>query len=88
VCIIINDTSKEVDNEYNPVINPKQGANHRADGQTESAAVGREKVHLSGEEWHMIKAAVNHVAALPADSRREVLMGYQYALHQLKKQFL
>jgi hypothetical protein len=29
----------------------------------------------------MIKAAVNHGAAIPADSRREVLMGYQYALH-------
>jgi hypothetical protein len=36
----------------------------------------------------MIKAAVNHGAAIPAYSRREVLMGYQYALHQQKKQLL
>jgi hypothetical protein len=36
----------------------------------------------------MIKEAVNHGATIPADSRREVLMGYQYALHQQKKQFL
>jgi hypothetical protein len=36
----------------------------------------------------MIKAAVNHDAAILADSRREVLMGYQYALHQQKKQLI
>jgi hypothetical protein len=36
----------------------------------------------------MIKAAVNHGAVILADSRREVLMGYQYALHQQKKQLL
>jgi hypothetical protein len=61
--MIINDTSEEVDNENNPVINPhnlKRGSNYRADGETESAVAGREKVYLSGEEWRMIKAAVNH----------------------------
>jgi hypothetical protein len=67
---------------------PKRRANHRADGETESAAAEREKDHLSGEECRMIKAAVNHGAAIPADSRREVLMGYHYALHQQKKQLL
>jgi hypothetical protein len=36
----------------------------------------------------MIKSAVNHGAAIPMDSRREILMGYQYALHQHKKQLL
>jgi hypothetical protein len=82
MCVIINDTSKEINNENNPVINPKRGANHKADGETESAAAGREKVHLSGEEWLMIKAAINHGAIILADSRREVLMGYQCALHQ------
>jgi hypothetical protein len=30
-------------------------------------------------------SAVNHGTEVPADSRREVLMGYQYALHQRKK---
>jgi hypothetical protein len=33
----------------------------------------------------MIMSAVNHGTDIPADSRREVLMGYQYALHQHKK---
>jgi hypothetical protein len=87
MCVIINDASKETNNENNPATNPKQGVNRRADGETRQAA-GREKVHLSGEEWRMIKTAVNHGAAIPADSRREVLMGYQYALYQQKKQLL
>jgi hypothetical protein len=29
--------------------------------------------------------AINHGMEVPADSRREVLMGYQYALHQHRK---
>jgi hypothetical protein len=69
--VIINDTSEEVDNENNPVINPhnlERGANHRADGETESAVADREKVYLSAEKWRMIKAAINHCAAIPADS--------------------
>jgi hypothetical protein len=33
----------------------------------------------------MIMTAVNHGTDVPADSRREVLMGYQYGLHQRKK---
>jgi hypothetical protein len=40
-----------------------------------------EKVHVSAGEWRMIMTAVNHGTDVPADSRREVLMGYQYALH-------
>jgi hypothetical protein len=48
----------------------------------------REKVHLTATEWQMIKAAVNHGAMIPANSMREVLMGYQYALHQQKKRLL
>jgi hypothetical protein len=30
-------------------------------------------------------SAINYGTEVPADSRREVLMGYQYALHQRKK---
>jgi hypothetical protein len=30
-------------------------------------------------------SAINHGTNVPANSRREVLMGYQYALHQRKK---
>jgi hypothetical protein len=33
----------------------------------------------------MIMSAVNHGTEVPTNSRREVLMGYQYALHQHKK---
>jgi hypothetical protein len=33
----------------------------------------------------MIKAAVNHGTTILAESSREVLMGYQYALHHQKK---
>jgi hypothetical protein len=32
--------------------------------------------------------AINHGMGIPVDSRREVLMGYQYALHQHKKKLL
>jgi hypothetical protein len=91
VYVIINDTSEEVDDENNPVINPhnlEQGVNHRAEGETESAVADMEKVYLSTEDWRMIKAAVNYGAAIPVGSRREVLMGYQYTLHQQKKQLL
>jgi hypothetical protein len=45
----------------------------------------KEKVHVSAREWRMIMTAINHGTDVPADSRREVLMGYQYALHQRKK---
>jgi hypothetical protein len=45
----------------------------------------KEKVHVSAGEWRMIMIAINHGTDVPADSRREVLMGYQYALHQHKK---
>jgi hypothetical protein len=45
----------------------------------------KEKVHVSAGEWRMIMTAINHGTDVPADSRREVLIGYQYALHQHKK---
>jgi hypothetical protein len=33
----------------------------------------------------MIKSAINHDTEVPKGSRREVLMGYQYALYQHRK---
>jgi hypothetical protein len=45
----------------------------------------KEKVHVLAGEWRMIMTALNHGTDVPADSRREVLMGYQYALHQRRK---
>jgi hypothetical protein len=45
----------------------------------------KEKVHVSAGEWRMIKSAINHGTEVPEGSRREVLIGYQYALYQHKK---
>jgi hypothetical protein len=45
----------------------------------------KEKVHVSAGEWRMIKSAINHGTEVPEGSRREVLMGYQYALYQHRK---
>jgi hypothetical protein len=45
----------------------------------------KEKVYVSAGEWRLIMSAINHDKRIPTDSRREVLMGYQYALHQHKK---
>jgi hypothetical protein len=36
----------------------------------------------------MINAAINHGVVILANSMREVLMGYQYALHQQKKRLV
>jgi hypothetical protein len=45
----------------------------------------KEKIHVSTREWRIIMSAINHGTEVPADLRREVLMGYQYALHQRRK---
>jgi hypothetical protein len=45
----------------------------------------KEKIHVSTGEWRIIISAINHGTEVPADSRREVLIGYQYALHQHRK---
>jgi hypothetical protein len=45
----------------------------------------RKKIHVSTGEWRIIMSAINHGMEVPANSRREVLMGYQYALHQHRK---
>jgi hypothetical protein len=48
----------------------------------------KEKVYVSAREWRIIMSAINHGTEVPANSRRKVLMGYQYALHQHKKKLL
>jgi hypothetical protein len=42
----------------------------------------KEKIHVSTGELRIIMSAINHGTEVPTDSRREILMGYQYALHQ------
>jgi hypothetical protein len=63
VYIIISNTFEELDNENNLVINPhnlERGVNHRSEGET----TPREKVHLSIDEWQMIKATVHRGAVI------------------------
>jgi hypothetical protein len=45
----------------------------------------KEKIHISAGEWRIIMSVINHGTDVPTDSKREVLMGYQYTLHQRKK---
>jgi hypothetical protein len=59
-----------------------------AEGETEATITAREKVHLTAAEWGTINAVVNHGAVIPPNSTREVLIGYQYALHQQRKRML
>jgi hypothetical protein len=66
----------------NLVVNT-QGGNPRNNHRRE-----KEKVYVSAEEWRTIMSAINHGTGIPIDSQREVLMGYQYALHQHKKKLL
>jgi hypothetical protein len=82
MCVIISEATEDNDDENNPVIN-SQGKNKGNNHEKE-----REQVYVSIGEWRMIKSAINHGTTIPANSRREVLMGYQYALDQHKKQLL
>jgi hypothetical protein len=49
------------------------------------SVTNRAKIRLTVDEWKTIKAAVNDGAAIPIDARREVLLGYHYALHRQSK---
>jgi hypothetical protein len=80
LCVIITKAAKEENNHAGNKEVDMQVDKIRSDGKKE-----KEKVHVSAGEWRMIMTAVNHGTDIPADSRRKVLMGYQYALHQRKK---
>jgi hypothetical protein len=56
------------------------------EGDTTESITSRRKVQLTVEEWDTIKAAVNNSATIPVDARREVLLGYHYALHRQSQQ--
>jgi hypothetical protein len=79
VCIIITEAADDNDVIDNTIVNT-QGNNPRSNRRKE-----KEKIYVSTGEWRIIMSAINHGTEVPADSRREVLMGYQYALHQHKK---
>jgi hypothetical protein len=79
LCIIITEAAEENNHAYNEEVD-MQVDKPRSNGKKE-----KKKVHVSAGEWRMIMSAINHGTDVPADSRREILMGYQYALHQRRK---
>jgi hypothetical protein len=79
LCIIITEVAEENDHANN-------AATHtHVDKSRSNSKKEKEKIHVSTGEWRIIMSAINHGTEVPANSRREVLMGYQYALHQHKK---
>jgi hypothetical protein len=80
LCVIITEAAEEENNHTGNKEVDMQVDKLRSNGKKE-----KEKVHVSAGEWRMIMTAVNRGTDVPADSRREVLMGYQYALNQRRK---
>jgi hypothetical protein len=79
LCVIITEVAEENDHADNTAINvqaDKSRSNSKKEKEKE-----KEKIHVSTGEWRIIMSAINHGTEVPANSRREVLMGYQYALH-------
>jgi hypothetical protein len=79
LCVIITKAEEENDHADNTAIDVQVNKS-RSNSKKE-----KEKIHVSTREWRIIMLAINHGMEVPANSRREVLMGYQYALHQHKK---
>jgi hypothetical protein len=79
LCVIITEAAEEDNHEGNKEVD-LQVDNPKSNSKKE-----KEKIHVSTGEWRIIMSAINHGTEVPTDSRREVLMGYQYALHQHKK---
>jgi hypothetical protein len=80
LCVIIIEAAEEENNHTGNKEVDMQVDKIRSNGKKE-----KEKVHVSAGEWRMIMTAINHGTDVPAVSRREVLMGYPYALHQRTK---
>jgi hypothetical protein len=79
LCVIITEAAEENDHADNAEVDA-QVDKSRSNGKKE-----KEKIHVSTGKWRIIMSAINHDTEVPANSRREVLMGYQYALHQHRK---
>jgi hypothetical protein len=79
LCIIITEAEEENNNEGSKWVDKQ------VDKVKERNKKEKEKVHVSAGEWRIIMSAINHGIEVPEGSRREVLMGYQYALHQHRK---
>jgi hypothetical protein len=79
LCVIITEAEEENNNEGS------KGVDRQVDKIKEQNKKEKEKVHVSAGEWKIIMSAINHGTEVPEGSRREVLMGYQYALYQHRK---
>jgi hypothetical protein len=79
LCLIITEAAEENDHADNVEVDAQVNKS-KSNGKKE-----KEKIHVSTREWRIIMSAINHGTKVPTNSRREVLMGYQYALHQHKK---
>jgi hypothetical protein len=79
LCVIITEAAEEnnpADNTTTHALVNKSRSNSKKEN---------DKIHVSTGEWRIIMSAINHGTEVPANSRREVLLGCQYALHQHKK---
>jgi hypothetical protein len=79
LCVIITEAAEENNYEGNKEVDMQ------VDKPRSNSKKEKEKIHVSTREWRIIMSAINHGTKVPADSRREVLMGYQHALHQRRK---
>jgi hypothetical protein len=79
LCIIITEAAEENNHADNTEVDV-QVDKSRSNGKKE-----KERIHVSTGEWRIIMSSINHGTEVPANSRREVLMGYQYALLQHRK---
>jgi hypothetical protein len=79
LCLIITEATEDNDPAYNAATRVQVNKSRRNNKKE------NEKIDVSTGEWRIIMSAINHGTEVPANSRREVLMRYQYALHQHKK---
>jgi hypothetical protein len=79
LCVIITEAQEENNGEGS------ENVDRQVDKIKTHNKKEKEKIHVSAGEWRMIKSAINHGTEVPEGSRREVLIGYQYALYQHRK---
>jgi hypothetical protein len=80
LCVIITKAEEESNSKGSKKVD------RQVDKVKEHSKKEKEKIHVSAGEWRMIKSAINNGTEVPEGLRREVLMGYQYALYQHRKQ--
>jgi hypothetical protein len=78
LCVIITEAEEEEEDNHEG----NEGIDRQVDRARELNRKEKEKIHVSTGEWRVIMSAVNHGTEILEGSRREVLMGYHYALHQ------